>query len=83
MDREEWPVIVGIDGTDVGLAAVAAGEMAGTVYNDKKGQAQAMLDLAYELSVDGDLTELDLEDGKYIRLPYAKVGPDEVETYME
>lgn len=83
VDREEWPVIVGIDGTDVGLAAVAAGEMAGTVYNDKKGQAQAMLDLAYELSVDGDLTELNLEDGKYIRLPYAKVGPDEVETYME
>lgn len=83
MDRDEWPVIVGIDGTDVGLAAVAAGEMAGTVYNDKKGQAQAMLDLAYELSVGGDLTELNLENGKYIRLPYAKVGPDEVETYME
>lgn len=82
-DRDEWPVIVGIDGTDVGLAAVAAGEMAGTVYNDKKGQAQAMLDLAYELSVDGDLTELKLENGKYIRLPYAKVGPDEVEKYME
>ena len=83
LDREKWPVIVGIDGTDVGLAAVAAGEMAGTVYNDKKGQAHAMLDLAYELSVGGDLTGLDLEDGKYIRLPYAKVGPDEVETYME
>lgn len=81
--QESWPVVVGIDGTDVGLAAVASGEMAGTVYNDKEGQAKAMLNLAYELSVGGDLTELGLENGKYIRLPYAKVGPDEVEDYME
>lgn len=81
--RGEWPVVVGIDGTDVGLAAVAEGEMAGTVYNDKEGQARAMLDLAYALSVDGDLTELALEDGKYIRLPYAKVGPDDIADYVE
>lgn len=81
--REEWPVVVGIDGTDVGLAAVAAGEMAGTVYNDKEGQAQAMLDLSYELSVGADLSDLELENGKYIRLPYAKVGPDEVEEYID
>lgn len=83
IERDGWPVIVGIDGTDVGLAAVAEGEMAGTVYNDKKGQAEAMLNLAYKLSVGEDLTELELEEGKYIRLPYAKVGPEEVEDYME
>lgn len=81
--REDWPVIVGIDGTDVGLSAVKNGEVAGTVYNDKEGQAQAMLDLAYELSTGGDLTKLELEDGKYIRLPYAKVGPEDVENYTK
>lgn len=81
--KEDWPVIVGIDGTDVGLEAVANGEMAGTVYNDKEGQAKAMLDLAYELSTGGDLTDLDLENDKYIQLPYAKVGPDEVENYRK
>lgn len=43
LKRADWPVVVGIDGTDVGLAAVASGEMVGTVYNDKEGQAQAML----------------------------------------
>ena len=58
-------------------------EMAGTVYNDKEGQAQAMLDLSYELSVGADLSDLELENGKYIRLPYAKVGPDEVEEYID
>lgn len=81
VSQEEWPVIVGIDGTDVGLAAVRNGELAGTVYNDKEGQAMAMLNLAYELSVGGSLSGLDLENGKYIRLPYAKIGPEDVAEY--
>lgn len=83
LEREKWPVVVGIDGTDVGLEAVKNGDMAGTVYNDKEGQAAAMLNLAYELSVGGSLTELGLEDGKYIRLPYSKIGPEDVDEYMK
>ncbi|MCI8485015.1 MAG: galactose ABC transporter substrate-binding protein [Lachnospiraceae bacterium] len=79
--QEQWPVIVGIDGTDVGLEAVRNGELAGTVYNDKEGQAKAMLELAYQLSTGGSLKNLELEKGKYIRLPYAKIGPDEVKNY--
>lgn len=79
--QENWPVIVGIDGTDVGLEAVKNGELAGTVYNDKEGQALAMLNLAYELSVGGSLSELALENGKYIRLPYAKIGLEDVADY--
>ena len=82
INPERWPVVVGIDGTSVGLEAVKNGEMAGTVYNDKEGQAKAMLELAYRLSTGGSLSGLDLENGKYIRLPYAKVGPDDVEEYM-
>lgn len=83
LTREEWPVVVGIDGTDVGLEAVKNGEMVGTVYNDKEGQALGMLNLAYALATGGSLDDLNLENGKYIRLPYAKVGPDDVEDYME
>ncbi len=83
LSREEWPVVVGIDGTDVGLEAVKNGEMVGTVYNDKEGQALGMLNLAYALATGGSLDDLNLENGKYIRLPYAKVGPDDVEDYME
>lgn len=79
--QDQWPVVVGIDGTDVGLAAVRNGELAGTVYNDKEGQAMAMLNLAYELSVGGSLSGLALENGKYIRLPYAKVRPEDVAAY--
>ncbi len=80
--REDWPVIMGIDGTDVGLEAVANKELAGTVYNDKEGQALAMLNLAYQLATGGDLGDLALEDEKYIRLPYAKVESEDVERYQ-
>ncbi len=79
--QAQWPVIVGIDGTDVGLEAVKNGELAGTVYNDKEGQAMAMLNLAYELSVGGGLAQLEMENGKYIRLPYAKVGVENMADY--
>ncbi len=80
-ERSEWPVIIGVDGTDVGLEAVENGDMIGTVYNDKEGQAEAMLNLAYELSTGGDLEDLNLEDGKYIRLPYAKITINEIDEW--
>lgn len=81
--RRDWPVIVGIDGTSVGLEAVREEELAGTVYNDKEGQALAMLNLAYELAAGGTLENLNLENGKYIRLPYTKVEKDDVEDYRK
>ena len=83
LTKDEWPAVIGIDGTDVGLEAVKNKEMIGTVYNDKEGQADAMLNLAYELSTGGDLSDLNLIDGKYIRLPYARVTCDDVDSYME
>ena len=45
--------------------------------------ADAMLNLAYELSTGSDLSDLNLIDGKYIRLPYARVTCDDVDSYME
>jgi len=80
--REKWPVIVGIDGTDVGLQAVQSGEMAGTVYNDKEGQAKAMLELSFDLATGKDYSNLKLENGKYIRLPYTKITSKEVSKYL-
>ena len=43
------PVFFGIDGTDPGLEAVVNGKLAGTVYNDKEGQAEAIVRLAAAL----------------------------------
>ena len=86
--QEEWPVIFGIDGTEVGLQAVVSGKMAGTIYNDKDGQAQAMEALAYALATGKPLQNLDLpgeirlEDNKYIRLPYKKVDQKMAEEIL-
>lgn len=78
--RADWPVILGIDGTSVGVKAVFAGEMAATVYNDFRGQAKSMLTLAYALAMGETLPPL--TDGKYIRLPYQVITPRNVEDFL-
>lgn len=84
--RNKWPAIVGIDGTDVGLEAVRDDKMLGTVYNDKEGQATAMFDLARVLAGGGSIEELSdkyaIENGRYIRLPYAKVTSSNIIRFM-
>ena len=79
--KEEWPGVVGIDGTDAGLDAVKNEEMLGTVYNDKEGQAQEMLNLAFAIATQGDKSDIPLIDGKYVRTPYYKITLDNIEEY--
>ena len=84
--RNKWPAVVGIDGTDVGLEAVRDDKMLGTVYNDKEGQATAMFELARVLAGGGSIEELSdkytIENGRYIRLPYAKVTSSNIIRFM-
>lgn len=80
---KDRPAIFGIDGVDEGLRAVADGTLQATVYNDGVGQAKKMLDLAFQIMTGGDLTEVGLEDGKYIRLPYMKVTKENYEDYIK
>ncbi len=79
--KEEWPGVVGIDGTDAGLDAVRNKEMLGTVYNDKEGQAQEMLNLAFAIATNGTKENIPLIDGKYVRTPYHKITQDNIEDY--
>ena len=81
ISREDWPGVVGIDGTDVGLNAVKNGDMLGTVYNDKEGQAREMLNLAFAIATSGTKEDIPLIDGKYVRTPYHKVTLDNIEDY--
>jgi len=81
--KTERPAVFGIDGTDVGLKAVADGSMRGTVYNDKEGQAEAMYKLAIALANNDDPDELGLVDGKYKRLPYTIVDVRNVDDFLE
>ena len=76
------PVFFGIDGTDVGLEAVVESELAGTVYNDKSGQAEAMAKLASALVTGEGMDELEFKNGKYIYVPYSKVTQENVGDYI-
>ena len=77
------PVFFGIDGTDAGLKAVADSELAGTVYNDKDGQAEAMAKLAAALVTGEGMDEIQFREGKYIYVPYSKVTLENVGDYIK
>ena len=75
------PVFFGIDGTDPGLKAVEEGKLAGTVYNDKEGQAGAMAELATALVSGKGLDDIQFENGKYVYVQYSKVTKENVGEY--
>lgn len=75
---EDWPIIVGVDATAPAQEAVASGQLYGTVLNDSRGQAQAMLDLALALYSGQDPAQaVELEDSHYVWLPYRPVTRDD------
>lgn len=78
-----FPVFLGIDGTDVGLEAVLDSRLAGTVYNDKEGQAAAMAKLAVALVTGEGLEKIEFQNEKYIYLPYSKVTPDNAGEFLK
>lgn len=83
ISQEEKPLFFGIDGTDVGLQAVSEMQLAGTVYNDKEGQAGAMAELALALATDKGLQGITFDKDRCIYLPYSKVTAENVEDFMK
>lgn len=76
------PVFFGIDGTDPGLEAVVNGKLAGTVYNDKEGQAEAIVRLAAALVTEEGMEIMEFEKDKYIYTPYFPVTEQNVGDVM-
>lgn len=76
------PLIVGIDATAPALEAVASGTLYGTVFNDAKGMAQVMLDLALDLSNGTDAVS-GLQDGHYVWLPHQKITQANLEEFYQ
>ncbi len=83
LSEASMPVFFGIDGTDVGLRAVREGKMLGTVYNDKEGQAEAMVKLAAALATGEGMEEISFERENSIYLPYEKVTKENVEDFLK
>ena len=82
-NRQEWPIIFGIDGLEDALEAIQNGTMQGTVYNDKEDQAEEMARLAVDI-YDGKNQEVQsLQEEKYYVSQYRKVDISNVEDFIK
>ena len=75
------PFVVGINGTEEALEAIRTMKLDGSVYNDSKGQAETIMEMAYALS-NGASVPVELTFGKYVFKPYSMITYDNVQEYM-
>jgi ABC-type sugar transport system substrate-binding protein len=80
--REDWPVIFGIDGLEDALKAVKAGEMQGSILNDRVDQAKEMAKMAVELFEGEDFEQESLKEGRYYFSEYQKVDGSNIDEYL-
>ena len=80
--REDWPVIFGIDGLEEALEAVKAGEMQGSILNDRVDQAKEMAKMAVELFEGEDFEQESLKEGRYYFSEYQKVDGSNIDEYL-
>ena len=78
---EKFVPIYGVDAIPEALDKIKAGKMAGTVLNDAKNQAQALVDSCMNLVNGKEITEgtnWKLDDKKSIRVPYVGITKDNI-----
>ena len=80
--RVEWPVIFGIDGLEEALEAVKAGEMQGSILNDRVDQAKKMAKMAVELFEGEEFDQESLKEGRYYFSEYQKVDGSNIDEYL-
>lgn len=80
---KKWPLIVGVNGTEEALEMVKTKKMAGTVYNDFKGQAEAIMKIAYACArKEAFPDDMKLTNEKYIYLPYKIITYENAQQYI-
>ena len=78
--------IVGVDGTNSGIQAVANGEMLATVYQNATGQASAAVQAAINLAngksfAEGISYDADEDNASIIWVPFELITADNVSDY--
>jgi inositol transport system substrate-binding protein len=68
-------IVAGVDGTDDALAAMQAGDLDVTVFQDAAGQGKGAIDTALELAK-GETVE------QTVWIPFELVTPENVERYL-
>jgi inositol transport system substrate-binding protein len=76
-------MILGIDATAEGCAAIEKGDMAFTVYQSASGQGENSVKAAIALATGAKTTDMKYssKDGKYLSVPFEKVDKDNVKNY--
>ena len=82
-NRQEWPIIFGIDGLDDALTAIKNGEMQGTVYNDKEDQALEISRLVVDIYQGNSMKNHNLQLGKYYVSQYKKVEKSSIDKFIK
>ncbi len=78
------PLVVGINGTEDGLEAIRTMKLDGSVYNDSKGQAETIMEMAYALGCDEKIPgSIELTFDKYVFKPYSIITYDNVQKYLK
>ena len=83
VELRKRPLIFGTDGMPDALNAIKEGTLAGTVYNDKEGQAMEIAKLAVALFKGEDLSGFNITNERYIMLEYAGITAENVDEYMD
>lgn len=85
-DKAKYIPVVGVDATAPALAAMADGSMLGTVLNDARNQGQAAIRIAVAAAmgkpIDKATIEYEVEDGKYVWIPYVKVTAENYKSFQ-
>ena len=77
------PFVVGIDGTEDALEAIRTMKLDGSVYNDAKGQADVIMEIAYALARGEEIPHsIKLTFDKYVFRPYSIITYDNVQKYI-
>lgn len=77
------PFVVGINGTEDGLEAIRRMKLDGSVYNDTKGQADTIMEMAYALALNEPIPDsVEMTFDKYVFKPYSIITYDNVQKYL-
>ncbi len=78
------PFIVGINGTEEALEAIRTMKLDGSVYNDSRGQAEEIMEMAYALAKHEQIPDsVELTFDKYVFRPYSIITYDNVQEYLK